>query len=61
MKKETARRKGFEVINEFGSDVAGIVWIELKDGKVVSVIDELGNDIKTIVEVYFNGLRIKNI
>lgn len=61
MRKETAKKLGYEVIDEFGFNIANRVWVELKDGKVVSVMDELGSDIKNIVKVFFNGLRIKNI
>lgn len=46
-----AKANGYKVINEFGTDIASIVRLEIVNGKVAKVIDEFGTDIIRRVRV----------
>lgn len=52
MEKINAKANGYKVIDEFGTDIASIVSLEIVNGKVVKVIDEFGTDIIRRVRVF---------
>lgn len=51
MKKMNAEKMGYEVIDEFGIDIASIVYVEDEWGEDLRVIDEFGIDIASRVHV----------
>lgn len=51
MKKTNAKNLGYKVINEFGFDISSRVYLEIKDNKVIKVIDEFDVNIINIVKV----------
>lgn len=51
MKKQTAKLLGYEVIDEFGFNIAPSVTLEFKNNKVEKVIDEFGFNIILRVKV----------
>lgn len=50
MKKRNAKHCGYKVIDEFGSDISSIVFVEVVNGKFV-VYDEFDSNVTSIVKV----------
>ena len=61
MKRIHAKSEGYEVIDEFGNNIASIVWIEFENNNVVKVIDEFVSDIIRRVHVKKDGQEVKRV
>ncbi len=55
----TAENTGYKVVDEFGYDISGIVWVhECANGKL-AVIDEFEHYITRIVKVFEGGVLVQ--
>ncbi|MBQ8331157.1 MAG: hypothetical protein IJX94_01490 [Clostridia bacterium] len=49
--KKNAKKMGYKVIDEFGIDIASMVYVECENNEVVRVIDEFDIDITRRVRI----------